>query len=66
MRYPRKLVFQLYLLFGHMYKKKRGLNGIQHESPIHGAHFKKKLGLHTLGVRFYGPQKNLDQKIGNE
>ena len=29
----------------HIYKQKRGLNGIKHESPIHGAHFKKKLDL---------------------
>jgi hypothetical protein len=65
MRYPRKLVFQLYLLFGHIYRQERGLNGINHESPIYVAHFKKKLGLYSLGVRFYGPQKNLDSKIGN-
>ena len=43
MRYPRKLVFQLYLLFGHMFRQKRGLNGIYHESPIYGAHFKKRI-----------------------
>jgi hypothetical protein len=39
------LVFQSYLIFGHIYRQERCLNGINHESPIHDAHFKKKLGL---------------------
>ena len=43
MCYPRKLIFQLYLVFGHMFSQKKGQNGIKHESPMHGAHFKKKI-----------------------
>jgi hypothetical protein len=45
MRYPRKLVLQLYLLVGHIYKQEMGLIGINHESSIHVAHSNFFLGL---------------------
>jgi hypothetical protein len=43
MRFPRKLVFQLYLHFGHMYRQKRVLDGIYNESPINVAHLKTNI-----------------------